>query len=234
MDVMKIGAFIKSQRTELNMTQKDLAEKIGCTDKAISRWETGKGLPDMSFIIPLSKELNVSVSELIYGEKFTPEGSTNNAMIEENHIDETNENISEESSVKEIIKKTDETLINVMNESQKEIKKTTRFSYIVLTLFCLQMLVFFVFPNFVPNTFEPAEMMIAFSVLISIIIGFVNNKFKWLFPLGIGIVFFIINIINHSDEGFLAAVFGLYFSIGSLILIAICSLIAYVFKKFKK
>lgn len=234
MDIMKIGAFIKTQRTELNLTQKELAEKIGCTDKAISRWETGKGLPDMSFIIPLSKELNVSVSELIYGEKFTPEGSTNNAMIEENHIDKTNENISEESSVKEIIKKTDETLINVMNESQKEIKKTTRFSYIVLTLFCLQMLVFFVFPNFVPNTFEPAEMMIAFSVLISIIIGFVNNKFKWLFPLGIGIVFFVINIINHSDEGFLAAVFGLYFSIGSLILIAICSLISYVIKKFKK
>lgn len=234
MDVMKIGAFIKSQRAELNMTQKDLAEKIGCTDKAISRWETGKGLPDMSFIIPLSKVLNVSVSELIYGEKFTPEGSTNNAMIEENYTDEMNEIISEESSVKEIIKKTDETLINVMNESQKEIKKTTRFSYIILTLFCLQMLVFFVFPNFVPNTFEPAEMMIAFSVLISIIIGFVNNKFKWLFPLGIGIVFFVINIINHSDEGFLAAVFGLYFSIGSLILIAICSLIKCVIKKLKK
>ena len=234
MDIMKIGAFIKTQRTELNMTQKDLAEKIGCTDKAISRWETGKGLPDMSFIIPLSKELNVSVSELIYGEKFTPEGSTNNAMIEEKHIDETNGIISEESSVKEIIKKTDETLINVMNESQKEIKKTTRFSYIIFTLFCLQMLVFFVFPNFVPNTFEPAEMMIAFSVLISIILGFVNNKFKWLFPLGIGIVFFVINIINHSDEGFLAAVFGLYFSIGSLILIAICSLISSVIKKLKK
>lgn len=234
MDVMKIGAFIKSQRTELNMTQKDLAEKIGCTDKAISRWETGKGLPDMSFIIPLSKELNVSVSELIYGEKFTPEGSTNNAMIEENHTDEMNEIISEESFVKEIIKKTDETLINVMNESQKEIKKTTRFSYIVLTLFCLQMLVFFVFPNFVPNTFEPAEMMIVFSALISIIIGFINNKFKWLFPLGIGIVFFVINIINHSDEGFLAAVFGVYFSVGSLIIIAFCSLIKCVIKKLKK
>ena len=234
MDVIKIGAFIKSQRAELNMTQKDLAEKIGCTDKAISRWETGKGLPDMSFIIPLSKELNVSVSELIYGEKFTPESSANNAMIEENHIDETNEIISEEISVNEIIKKTDETLINVMNESQKEIKKTTRFSYIVLTLFCLQMLVFFVFPNFVPNTFEPAEMMIVFSALISIIIGFVNNKFKWLFPLGIGIVFFVINIINHSEEGFLAAVFGLYFSIGSLILIALCSLIKCVIEKLMK
>ena len=45
MDVVKIGTFIKTQRTELNVTQKELAEKIGCTDKAISRWETGKGLP---------------------------------------------------------------------------------------------------------------------------------------------------------------------------------------------
>lgn len=44
MDVVKIGTFIKAQRTELNMTQKDLAEKIGCTDKAISRWETGGSL----------------------------------------------------------------------------------------------------------------------------------------------------------------------------------------------
>ena len=69
MDVVKIGTFIKAQRTEFNMTQKDLAQKIGCTDKAISRWETGKGLPDMSFIIPLSKELNVSINELLMGEK---------------------------------------------------------------------------------------------------------------------------------------------------------------------
>ena len=62
MDVMKIGAFIKSQRTELNLTQKDLAEKIGCTDKAISRWETGKGMPDSSFLVPLADILGVTVS----------------------------------------------------------------------------------------------------------------------------------------------------------------------------
>ena len=62
MDVVKIGTFIKTQRTELNMTQKDLAEKIGCTDKAISRWETGKGLPDMSFIIPDRKSTRLNSS----------------------------------------------------------------------------------------------------------------------------------------------------------------------------
>ena len=98
MDVVKIGAFIKTQRTELNMTQKELAEKIGCTDKAISRWETSKGLPGMSFIIPLSKELNVSINELLTGEKIINETVT----LEGKEI------------VAEIIKKNDETLIDVI------------------------------------------------------------------------------------------------------------------------
>ena len=112
MDVVKIGAFIKTQRTELNMTQKELAEKIGCTDKAISRWETGKGLPDMSFIIPLSKELNVSINELLTGEKIINETVT----LEGKEI------------VAEIIKKNDETLIDVIEESQKTIKRHSRIS----------------------------------------------------------------------------------------------------------
>lgn len=73
MDTVKIGAFIKEQRNSLNMTQKELAEKIGCTDKAVSRWETGKGLPDSSFLIPLASILGITVNELLTGEKITEE-----------------------------------------------------------------------------------------------------------------------------------------------------------------
>lgn len=73
MDVSKIGAFIKTQRTELNMTQKDLAEKIGCTDKAISRWETGKGMPDVSYMKKLCEILEISVDELLSGEHIPEE-----------------------------------------------------------------------------------------------------------------------------------------------------------------
>jgi len=101
MDIKKIGLFIKEQRNRQNMTQKDLAEKIGCTDKAISRWETGKGLPDMSFIVPLSEALCVSVNELLAGESFVAD------------IGLEKEKDNPVSSVSAIVKKTDETLINV-------------------------------------------------------------------------------------------------------------------------
>ena len=109
MDIIKIGTFIKEQRIKLNMTQKELADKIGCTDKAISRWETGKGLPDMSFLIPLSKELKVSVNELLAGEIIIPE--------EQEHI--------EIEKVNEIIHKNDENIISVIEENQKKVKRHT-------------------------------------------------------------------------------------------------------------
>lgn len=73
MDSKKTGDFIRKQRLKCNLTQKDLAQKLGCTDKAVSRWETGKGIPDVSFLIPLSNNLNVSVNEILIGEKIEKE-----------------------------------------------------------------------------------------------------------------------------------------------------------------
>ena len=218
MDVVKIGAFIKTQRTEMNMTQKELAEKIGCTDKAISRWETGKGLPDMSFIIPLSKELNVSINELLMGEKIINETVT----------------LEGKEMVAEIIKKNDETLVDVIEESQKTIKRHSRISLGLLVLLCLQMIIFFVIPNFVPNSLAPFEMMLALSAVVSVFVGLIKNKFKWLFPLVISLVFFLINLFYRTDEGFLGFVISLYFAVGSAIIIAISSLGAYLYRKFNK
>lgn len=218
MDVVKIGSFIKAQRTELNMTQKDLAEKIGCTDKAVSRWETGKGLPDMSFIIPLSKELNVSINELLMGEKLINETAT----------------LEEKEMVAEIIKKNDETLVEVIEESQKTIKRHSKISLGLLVLLCLQMIIFFFIPNFVPNSLAPFEMMLALSAIVSVFVGLIKNKLKWLFPLVISVVFFLINLFYRTDEGFLGFVLSLYFAAGSAIIIAISSLGAYLYRKFKK
>ena len=73
MDSQKIGAFIKEQRKYKNLTQKELAEILSCTDKAISRWETGRGVPEVSLLIPLSDALGVSVNELLLGEKIEKE-----------------------------------------------------------------------------------------------------------------------------------------------------------------
>ena len=54
-------------------TQKELADKINCTDKAVSRWETGRGIPEVSLLLPLSKALDVTVNELLSGEKIEEE-----------------------------------------------------------------------------------------------------------------------------------------------------------------
>ena len=68
MDLNKISNFIKAKRKELGITQSELAEKLFVTEKAISRWETGRGTPDVSLLLPLSKELHVDISELLNGE----------------------------------------------------------------------------------------------------------------------------------------------------------------------
>lgn len=62
------GAMIKHLRENRKLTQSQLAQKINVTDKAISKWETGRGLPDVSLIEPLAKALGVSVIELFSGE----------------------------------------------------------------------------------------------------------------------------------------------------------------------
>lgn len=69
MDQAKIGKFISELRKEKNLTQEQLAEKIGVTQKSVSRWETGKNMPDISILQPLAAELGVTVSELLDGVK---------------------------------------------------------------------------------------------------------------------------------------------------------------------
>ena len=69
----KTGVFISQKRKNLKMTQKDLANKIGVTDKAISRWETGKGYPDIEIIPSLAETLSVSLTELLNGEAVAQE-----------------------------------------------------------------------------------------------------------------------------------------------------------------
>jgi transcriptional regulator with XRE-family HTH domain len=62
------GRIIKELREKDHLTQAELAEKIGVSDKAISKWETGKGLPDITLVEPLAKALKVSAIELMNGE----------------------------------------------------------------------------------------------------------------------------------------------------------------------
>lgn len=85
MDQVKIGKFIANLRKEQNLTQCLLAEKIGVTDRAVSKWENGRGLPDVSYMKKLCEILEISVDELLSGERI-PEEKRINAK-EKNIID---------------------------------------------------------------------------------------------------------------------------------------------------
>lgn len=72
MDQQKIGQFIQALRKERNLTQKELADSIGVSDKTISKWENGNGLPDIGSLQALSTYFGVTVNEILAGEKLPP------------------------------------------------------------------------------------------------------------------------------------------------------------------
>ena len=74
------GSVIKKIREEKGMTQLQLAESLGVSDKAVSKWETAKGLPDISLIESLAKSLGVSVMELISGDTVTNKNVSSNIL----------------------------------------------------------------------------------------------------------------------------------------------------------
>lgn len=71
MDQAKIGKFIAACRKQKNLTQLQLAEKLNITDRAVSKWETGKAMPDASIMLELCKVLGISVNDLLSGEVVT-------------------------------------------------------------------------------------------------------------------------------------------------------------------
>ena len=85
MDQIKIGKFIAECRKKNNLTQMKLAEKLNITDRAISKWENGKAMPDSSIMLDLCNELNISVNDLLCGEKICKDAY--NKQLEQNIID---------------------------------------------------------------------------------------------------------------------------------------------------
>ena len=82
MDQSKIGKFIGEIRKEKNMKQSELAEKIGVTNKTVSRWETGKYMPDLSLFTEISKVLGVTINELLTGERLIKKKNNDSIEIE--------------------------------------------------------------------------------------------------------------------------------------------------------
>lgn len=69
MDQIKTGKFIKTVRKKKNLTQRDVADRLNISEKTVSKWETGSGLPEVSLMLPLCKLLGISVNELLSGER---------------------------------------------------------------------------------------------------------------------------------------------------------------------
>lgn len=107
MDIQKTGAFIQSERKALELTQKELAQKLGCTDKAVSRWETGSGLPDAALLLSLSEIFGVSVNEILLGERFVlPEP-------------ESAETTTQTVTVPQVLAKADQTVIDMIQTRER-------------------------------------------------------------------------------------------------------------------
>ena len=85
MDQTRIGRFIADRRKKASLTQMQLAEKLNITDRAISKWENGKSLPDSSIMLELCDVLGISVNDLLSGEVVTMENY--NKEIEKNLLD---------------------------------------------------------------------------------------------------------------------------------------------------
>lgn len=97
MDVKKIGEFIAYNRKNKGLTQEQLGEKLGVTNKTISRWENGNYMPDLSLLKPLSEELGITLNELLSGEKIEKENiveTTEKSLI--NTIDYTKQKMDHE------------------------------------------------------------------------------------------------------------------------------------------
>ncbi len=73
MDVIKIGQFLKSLRKEKSLTQREVAEQLNVSEKTISKWETGNGLPEVSLMLPLCQFYGISLNELLSGERLSKE-----------------------------------------------------------------------------------------------------------------------------------------------------------------
>lgn len=109
MNQIKIGKFIAKCRKDKNLTQQELADRLNITYKAVSKWECGKGLPDAAIMINLCNILEISVNELLTGEKLKEDSYKENAELN---------------------------LINI-NRKKELIEKTTRITHILTILLLL-------------------------------------------------------------------------------------------------
>ena len=151
MDQIKIGKFIAECRKKKNLTQAQLAEKLDITDRAISKWETGKAMPDSDIMLDLCDILGIKVNELLCGE-----------MIEIEHKDE----------------QLNELIFQMAKNEERYHKRLLHSAYVIIAtsltaLICLMSLISLLIPE---CGFQ--EFLIIVSVILFIIPCMIALKFK--------------------------------------------------------
>ena len=154
MDQEKIGKFIAELRKEKNITQEQLAEKLGVTSKSISRWENGRTMPDYTLLKDLCNELDININELLSGEK-----------IKEN----------------DYVNKSEENLIKLRKQIDKRKKFLTIISYIFMTIIIIVFILNIVLNRILPDDrhWNIIRYTFLYSGITLVIVSIILELFKF-------------------------------------------------------
>jgi transcriptional regulator with XRE-family HTH domain/predicted RNA-binding Zn-ribbon protein involved in translation (DUF1610 family) len=141
MNQVKIGKFIATQRKSKSYTQKQLADVLGISDKTVSKWECGKGFPEVSLLLPLCNELGISVNELLSGERVSDD---------------------------DYQRKAEENMVNLVKESQ-ESKKKIMLSVMVTVLMVIAVVTINVVASVFAMEVWQRAVLIGISILILVL-----------------------------------------------------------------
>ena len=154
MDQEKIGKFIAELRKEKNMTQEQLAEKLGVTSKSISRWENGKTMPDYTLLEYLCNELDININELLSGEKI---------------------------KANDYMNKSEENLIKLRKQIDKRKKLLTIISYIFMALIIIAFILNVVLNRIFPDDrhWNIIRYVFLYSGITLVIVSIILELFKF-------------------------------------------------------
>ena len=151
MDQVKIGKFIAECRKKNNLTQMQLAEKLNITDRAISKWENGKSMPDSGIMLDLCNELKISVNELLSGE-----------VIE----------------MKEYDKKTEELLLDMQKQKEEADSRLLAIEVVMGVITVIMYLALVMLASFVPISENTKLLIILPTTVVFVIMAFVALKIE--------------------------------------------------------
>ena len=145
MDQVKIGKFIAQRRRDVGLTQMQLAEKLDITDRAVSKWETGRSLPDSAIMLELCDVLKITVNDLLCGEVVTMENY--NKELENN-------------------------LLEMVKEKEQADRRLLKMEVLIGILSCVVMFVPIFIGALAPIEKDWVRLMVVLSGLIPGVIGF--------------------------------------------------------------